>query len=163
MRFGEASVAAVGRVNAGRCVFVLIKRFGEHVVTVAAESRGLEIYENRLIQSHPSDVGVGSRSGGSLASLCALRAGKVGPTAFEVSEGAEPVRNALPLVGLAGGGDDRVDHELVRNGAGVLVRRRRWRWNYLWLWLLYRHWGPTRPCLQGACLARRVFWIHLSA
>ena len=36
---------------------VLVKRFGEHVVTVVVESRGLESHENRLMQSHPSDVG----------------------------------------------------------------------------------------------------------
>ena len=42
-------------------MFVLVKRFGEHVVTVVVESRGLESHENRLIQSHPSDVGVGRR------------------------------------------------------------------------------------------------------
>ena len=41
---------------------------------MVVESRGLESHENRLIQSHPSDVGVGSRSGDSSASLCALRA-----------------------------------------------------------------------------------------
>ena len=35
----------------------MVKRFGEHVVTVVVESRGLESHENRLIQSHPSDVG----------------------------------------------------------------------------------------------------------
>ena len=56
-RFGEASVAAVGRVNVGGCVFVLVKRFGEHVVTVVVESRGLESHENRLIQSHRSAGG----------------------------------------------------------------------------------------------------------
>lgn len=72
----------------------MVKRFGEHVVTVVVESRGLESHENRLIQSHPSDVGVGSRSGDSSASLCALRAGKVGPTAFEVSEGAKLLGDA---------------------------------------------------------------------
>ena len=56
-------VAAVGRVNVGGCVFVLVKRFGEHVVTVVVEPRGLESHENMLIQSHPSDVGVGRRFG----------------------------------------------------------------------------------------------------
>ena len=41
---------------------------------MVVESRGLESHENWLIQSHPSDVGVGLRSGDSSASLCALTA-----------------------------------------------------------------------------------------
>ena len=34
----------------------MVKRFGEQVVTVVVQSRGLESHENRLIQSHPSDA-----------------------------------------------------------------------------------------------------------
>ena len=47
---------------------VLVKRFGEHVATVVVHSRGLESHVNRLIQSHPSDVGVDAGGGDSSAS-----------------------------------------------------------------------------------------------
>ena len=72
----------------------MVKRFGEHVVTVVVHSRGLESHVNRLIQLHPSDVGVGAGGGDSSASLCTLRAGQTGPTAFEVSDGAELLGDA---------------------------------------------------------------------
>ena len=54
----------------------------------STHSRGLESHVNRLIQSYPSGVGVDAGGGNSSASLCTPRAGKTGPTAFEVSDGA---------------------------------------------------------------------------